>query len=221
MYANTEKFYPDYFKTVKDYHEVGGSGSIGWKYKWSSQEAEKNILRTHTTAVSARMLQKLAEDYKKTGVFKPKKYFSIDRVFRNESLDNTHLCEFHQIEGVVADYNLGLGHLLGTIEDYFKKFGIDKLRFKPTFNPYTQPSMECYAYNKLSKKWLEIGNSGLFRPEMLRPMGLPENVQVLGWGFSLERPAMIHYQLGNIRELFGSEVNIKGTAEASMYYFKE
>ena len=74
-------------------------------------EAEKNILRTHTTAVSSRMLHLLAEEYKKTGVFTPKKYFSIDRVFRNETLDNTHLCEFHQIEGFIVDKNLGLGLL--------------------------------------------------------------------------------------------------------------
>lgn len=58
-------------------------------------------MRTHTTAVSSRMLYKLAQG---TGGFRPAKYFSIDRVFRNETLDATHLAEFHQIEGLVADY---------------------------------------------------------------------------------------------------------------------
>ena len=219
--ANSEKFHPDYFKRVKEMHEKGGFGSIGWKYKWSADEAEKNILRTHTTAVSSRMLYKLAQDYKKTGKFTPKKYFSIDRVFRNESLDNTHLAEFHQIEGFIADYDLGLQHLLGTVEQYFKRLGLDKLRFKPAYNPYTEPSMEIFALHPVTKKWIEIGNSGVFRPEMLLPMGLPPNVNVIAWGFSLERPAMIHYHLSNIRDLFGHEVNIKHTQEASMYYFKE
>ena len=219
--ANSEKFHPEYFQRVKEIHEKGGFGSIGWKYKWSADEAEKNILRTHTTAVSSRMLYKLAEDYKKTGKFTPKKYFSIDRVFRNESLDNTHLAEFHQIEGFIADYDLGLGHLLGTVEQYFKRLGLDKLRFKPAYNPYTEPSMEIFALHPVTKKWIEIGNSGVFRPEMLLPMGLPSNVNVIAWGFSLERPAMIHYHLNNIRDLFGHEVNIKHTQEASMYYFKE
>ena len=219
--ANSEKFHPDYFKRVKEMHENGGFGSIGWKYKWSADEAEKNILRTHTTAVSSRMLYKLAQDYKKTGKFTPKKYFSIDRVFRNESLDNTHLAEFHQIEGFIADYDLGLGHLLGTVEQYFKRLGLTQLRFKPAYNPYTEPSMEIFALHPVTKKWIEIGNSGVFRPEMLLPMGLPSNVNVIAWGFSLERPAMIHYHLNNIRDLFGHEVNIKHTQEASMYYFKE
>ena len=117
--ANSEKFHPDYFKRVKEMHESGGYGSIGWRYKWNPDEAEKNILRTHTTAVSSRMVYLLAQDYKKTRKFTPKKYFSIDRVFRNETLDNTHLAEFHQIEGFIADYDLGLAHLLGTVEQYF------------------------------------------------------------------------------------------------------
>ena len=219
--AKSEKFHPDYFQRVKEMHEKGGFGSIGWKYNWSADEAEKNILRTHTTAVSSRMLYKLAQDYKNTGKFTPKKYFSIDRVFRNESLDNTHLAEFHQIEGFIADYDLGLAHLLGTVEQYFKRLGLEQLRFKPAYNPYTEPSMEIFALHPVTKKWIEIGNSGVFRPEMLLPMGLPKNVNVIAWGFSLERPAMIHYHLSNIRDLFGHEVNIKHTQEASMYYFKE
>ena len=219
--ANTQKFYPEYFNKVKEMHEKGGFGSEGWRYNWSDDEAEKNILRTHTTAVSSRVLFKMAEDYKKTGIFTPKKYFSIDRVFRNESLDNTHLAEFHQIEGFIADYDLGLSHLIGTCEQYFKRLGLNKLRFKPAYNPYTEPSMEIFAWHPVNKKWIEIGNSGVFRPEMLLPMGLPSNVNVIAWGFSLERPAMLHYHLNNIRDLFGHEVNIKHTQEASMYYFKE
>ncbi len=219
--SQTEKLYPEYFNKVKEMHEKGGYGSEGWKYEWSADIAQKNILRTHTTAVSARVLFKLAEDYKKTGKFVPKKYFSIDRVFRNETLDNTHLAEFHQIEGFIADYDIGLAHLLGTVEQYFKRLGLDKLRFKPAYNPYTEPSMEIFAWHPTNKKWIEVGNSGVFRPEMLLPMGLPSNVNVIAWGFSLERPAMLHYHLNNIRDLFGHEVNIKHTQEASMYYFKE
>ncbi|NWV20966.1 SYFA ligase, partial [Origma solitaria] len=86
--------------------------------------------------------------------FTPVKYFSIDRVFRNESLDATHLAEFHQVEGVVADRGLTLGHLMG----------ISQLRFKPAYNPYTEPSMEVFSYHEGLKKWVEVGNSGVFRP---------------------------------------------------------
>jgi phenylalanyl-tRNA synthetase alpha chain len=207
----------DYFMRVKNMHQSGGQGSVGWQYVWSEEEATKNILRTHTTAVSARMLYKMAQDFKSTGVFTPRKWFSIDRVFRNESLDSTHLAEFHQIEGLIADYNLGLGELITTIEDFFCRFGIKKLKFKPAYNPYTEPSMEIFAWHEGFKKYVEIGNSGIFRPEMLLPMGLPEDVSVIAWGLSLERPTMIHYGYKNIRDLFGHEVNVNDTKKSSIY----
>lgn len=166
----------EYYERVKTMHEQGGSGSIGYRTVFQREEATKNLLRTHTTAISSRMLYKLAN---RPGGFKPAKYFSIDRVFRNESMDATHLCEFHQVEGLIADYNLSLGDLIGTIDTFFRKIGITQLRFKPAFNPYTEPSMEVFGYHPDLKKWTEIGNSGMFRPEMLAPMGLPKNVRVI------------------------------------------
>lgn len=84
------------------------------------------------------------------------KLFSIDRVFRNETLDATHLAEFHQVEGVVADRNITLGHLLGTIKQFFSRLGIEQIRFKPAYNPYTEPSMEVFAYHPGLKKWVEV-----------------------------------------------------------------
>lgn len=111
-----------------------------YQYDWKLEEAKKNILRTHTTAVSSRMLYKLAKQVGVDNVskhycmsvncnvilqetFTPAKFFSIDRVFRNETLDATHLAEFHQIEGLVADRNLTLGDLIGTLYEFFKKLG--------------------------------------------------------------------------------------------------
>lgn len=185
-------------------HERGGFGSIGYGYDWQRSEAEKNLLRTHTTAVSSRMLYKLAQDG-----FRPAKYFSIDRVFRNEAIDRTHLAEFHQVEGVVCDYGLTLGNLIGVLQEFFDRLGMGaKLRFKPAYNPYTEPSMEIFSYSKELGKWMEVGNSGMFRPEMLRPMGLPEGVNVIAWGLSLERPTMILYGIDNIRDLFGHKVSL-------------
>ena len=180
-------FPSEYLEKVKKVHSVGGFGSQGYGYDWKIEEAKKNLLRTHTTAVSARMLYKVAQDYKSSGTFRPAKFFSIDRVFRNETLDATHLAEFHQIEGLVADRGLTLGDLIGIIYAFFKKLGIEKLRFKPAYNPYTEPSMEIFSFHEGLKKWVEIGNSGVFRPEMLLPMGLPEDVNVIAWGLSLER----------------------------------
>uniref|UniRef100_I3JMS7 Phenylalanine--tRNA ligase alpha subunit n=1 Tax=Oreochromis niloticus TaxID=8128 RepID=I3JMS7_ORENI len=202
--AHAHQFPQDYLERVKKVHSEGGYGSQGYKYDWKIEEAQKNILRTHTTAVSARMLYKLAQQK-----FTPVKYFSIDRVFRNETLDATHLAEFHQIEGVVADYGLTLGDLMGVLHQFFTKLGITKLRFKPAYNPYTEPSMEVFSYHEGLKKWVEVGNSGVFRPEMLLPMGLPEGVSVIAWGLSLERPTMIKYGINNIRELVGHKVNLQ------------
>lgn len=200
----SNNFPSDYLERVKKVHSSGGFGSQGYGYDWKIEEAQKNLLRTHTTAVSARMLYRLAQEG-----FRPVKYFSIDRVFRNETLDATHLAEFHQVEGVVADYNLTLGDLIGILYEFFKKLGITQLEFKPAYNPYTEPSMEIFCYHNGLGKWIEVGNSGVFRPEMLLPMGLPENVNVIAWGLSLERPTMIKYGLNNIRDLVGPKVDLQ------------
>ncbi|XP_072398556.1 phenylalanine--tRNA ligase alpha subunit [Diabrotica undecimpunctata] len=198
------KFPADYMERVKKVHSKGGYGSKGYGYDWQIEEAQKNLLRTHTTAVSARMLYKVAQQKE----FKPIKLFSIDKVFRNETLDATHLAEFHQVEGVIADYNLTLGDLIGVFAEFFKKLGIDQLEFKPAYNPYTEPSMEIFCFHPGLGKWIETGNSGVFRPEMLLPMGLPEDVSVIAWGLSLERPTMIKYGFNNIRDLVGPKVDL-------------
>ncbi|GAC96446.1 phenylalanyl-tRNA synthetase alpha chain [Pseudozyma hubeiensis SY62] len=201
----------DYLKRVTQVHQEGGFGSVGYRYPFDRQVTEKLVLRTHTTAVSSAMLYKLANQ---PGGFKPAKLFSIDRVFRNEAVDATHLAEFHQVEGVVADYNITLGDLIGFMEVFFKKMGVTNLRFKPAYNPYTEPSLEIFSYHQGLKRWVEVGNSGMFRPEMLRPMGLPEGVNVLGWGLSLERPTMIRYAVKDIRELVGHKVPIDSVENA-------
>jgi phenylalanyl-tRNA synthetase alpha chain len=192
----------EYWDNVREVHENGKYGSIGYRYPWKADESLRLVLRTHTTAISAAMLHKLAQN---PG---PARYFSIDRVFRNETVDATHLAEFHQVEGVIADYDLTLGGLIGFMKEFFKKMGIDDLRFKPAYNPYTEPSMEIFGEHKGLGKWVEIGNSGMFRPEMLESMGLPKDLRVYGWGLSLERPTMIRYKVSNIRELLGHKVDL-------------
>ncbi|CAH6721945.1 phenylalanine--tRNA ligase alpha subunit [[Candida] jaroonii] len=192
----------EYMKNVQQVHQEGKYGSIGYRYPWKLEESLRMVLRTHTTAISASMLKQLADDPK------PCRLFSIDRVFRNEAVDATHLAEFHQVEGVMAGYDITLGDLIGFMEDFFGKMGVNGLRFKAAYNPYTEPSMEIFAYHKTLKKWVEIGNSGMFRPEMLESMGLPKNLRVLGWGLSLERPTMIKYNVSNIRELLGHKVSL-------------
>ena len=120
---------PDYYRRVATTHEFGDYGSTGYRVPWSDEESRKLLLRTHTTASSANMLYKLAAECRgesvdehtsstsggKQGGFRPAKLFSIDRVFRNETMDATHLAEFHQVEGVVADHGLTLADLIGII----------------------------------------------------------------------------------------------------------
>lgn len=149
------------------------------------------------------------------------KYFSIDRVFRNETLDATHLAEFHQVEGMICDKNIGLSHLLGIMDTFFKKIGLKNLKYKPAYNPYTEPSLEIFGYHPMLKRWVEIGNSGIFRPEMLEPMGFEKDVNVIAWGLSLERPTMIYYNVANIRDLFGHKVSLQTTKDNQMCFIQK
>jgi len=123
------------------------------------------------------------------------------------------------VEGVVADYGITLGDLIGFMQVFFSKMGVKNLRFKPAYNPYTEPSLEIFSFHEGLKKWVEIGNSGMFRPEMLRPMGLPEDVNVLGWGLSLERPTMIRYGIKDIRHLVGHKVPLESVERAPAVRF--
>jgi len=174
--TGTKLDYDQYYKNVRTVHQDGLFGSIGYRYPFSDSETRRLVMRTHTTAVSTYCLHRLARNPR------PARYFSIDRVFRNESVDATHLAEFHQIEGVIADYGLTLGGLMDFLGQFFRKIGISDLRFKPAYNPYTEPSMEVFGYHEGLGKWVEIGNSGMFRPEMLLSMGLPEDLRCYGFG---------------------------------------
>merc|ERR1711924_421133 len=92
---------------------------------------------------------------------------------------------------------------------FFARIGISNLKFKPAYNPYTEPSMEIFGFHPGLNKWIEIGNAGVFRPEMLLPMGLPGDVRVIAWGLSVERPTMLLYGISNIRELFGAKMDVQ------------
>lgn len=196
---------------VKKVHESA------YKYEWSNKEALKNILRTHTTSCSMRMLYDMTKNGKE---LIPCKLFSIDRVFRNESVDATHLAEFHQIEGLVMGKNLSIGHLMGVLKEFFFKLGLKDIKFKPTFNPYTEPSLEIFSYHKSLQKWIEVGNSGIFRPEVLEPLNIKGEWKVIAWGLSLERPAMIKYGLKNIRELIGFKSDLEFIKNSEVCFFE-
>ena len=182
-------------KRVSDVHEDGGlTGSEGWQYPWDRDVAKQSVLRTHTTCVSARFLSE-----KKP----PLKMFSVGRVFRRETITYKHLPEFHQVEGIVAAEDINYKNLLGIIEEFYHKLGF-KVRFRPAYFPYTYLSTECEIYLPEKESWIELGGSGMFRPEVLEPLGV--ETPVLAFGLGIERLAMLKLGITDIRMLYKSDI---------------
>ncbi|HZS74362.1 MAG TPA: phenylalanine--tRNA ligase subunit alpha [Candidatus Nitrosotalea sp.] len=177
---------PDQIKKVSDAHKKG------WNYQWQSEEARRLVLRTHTTCVTIRELADQKHD--------EARLFSIGRVFRNEKLSYKHLAEFHQVEGVVVGKNVTLRDLMGLQTEFYHKMGIKKIKFWPTFFPYTEPSLQSMIYNEKLGKWVELFGMGIFRPEVTKPLGIKN--PVLAWGGGIERIAMLRYGLTDVRELY-------------------
>jgi phenylalanyl-tRNA synthetase alpha chain len=191
--------YKDCLENIKETHENGWrTGSTGWNYKFSKKESARLILRSHGTAISARTLIN-------KNLLVPGKYFSIARCFRPEVTDRTHLTEFNQVEGIVVGENLTLRNLLGVLERFAVELaGADKVKFRPDYFPFTEPSVELAAY-KEGYGWLEFGGSGIFRPELTEPLGV--KVPVLAWGLGVDRLFMMKNQIDDIRDLFTQDLN--------------
>lgn len=185
---------------VKKAHETGVEGSKGWGYEWTEKDAKKVVLRTHTTGISARTLSSL----KKSDL--PAKYFIIDKVFRNETVDWSHGFEFNQTEGIVIDKNLTFRHLLGYLKEFYKKMGFEKIKFIPSYFAYTEPSVEVKVYHEERKQWLELGGAGILRPEVTIPL-LGKDVQVLAWGQGFDRIIMDYYKIKDLREMYSNDLD--------------
>jgi len=184
---------------VKETHENGGdSGSLGWGYEWDENIAKKTLLRPHTTSTTMRRLAQFYRNNEKV----PVKVFCVDRVFRNERVDKSHLAEFTQVEGIVIDDNATLCDLIGLLSEFYRKMGFKKIVTRPGFFPYTEPSMEVAVYYDKLGEWLEMGGSGIFRPEVTYPWGIKEPTRVLAWGQGLERIAMLYYGRKDIRDFY-------------------
>ena len=168
-----------------------------WQYKWDINQAKTTVLRTHTTCVTIRHLANTTPD---SG-----RFFSLGRVFRNEKVSYKHLVEFNQVEGVVVGKNVTLRDLMGIQKEFYRRIGIDKVKFWPTFFPYTEPSLQTMVYNDHLGKWVELFGMGIFRPEVTRPLGIKN--PVLAWGGGIERIAMLRYLLDDVREFYNNDLN--------------
>jgi phenylalanyl-tRNA synthetase alpha chain len=186
-----------YYKGVKAVHENGGNtGSKGWDWPYSEEVATRLCLRPHTTPVSMRYLYEHRES--------PQKMFIIDRNFRSETLSATHAQEFNQCEGIIMDKGLTLRDLLGYLTSICKAVGIEKLKFKPGQFPFTEPSVETFGkHEKLG--WIELGGSGIFRPEVTIPLGIRDSV--LAWGIGSGRLYMAAMGINDIRDLYSRDLN--------------
>ncbi len=186
----------DLVEIVRQVHENGWkTGSLGWRYMWSRAEAEKALLRTHTTVNTIRYIARNPQI--------PFKVFSIGRIFRNEAMDSTHLPEFTQIEGIVCEKGSNFDMLCGLLKEFYRRMGITEVRLRPGYFPYTEPSVEVEIL--WNGQWMELGGAGVFRPEVTMPLGVDE--PVLAWGLGLERLGMLIWGLKDIREIYVSDVD--------------
>jgi phenylalanyl-tRNA synthetase alpha chain len=182
---------------VKSVHEDGGdTGSVGWRYEWSLERARQPVLRTHCTAATIRAL---AEDPRP-----PRKVFCVGPVFRRETISYKHLPVFHQVDGIIIDQSGSFASLLGTLAAFYRKMGFERFQFRPAFFPYTEPSVEIYVWHEAKGTWVEMGGSGVFRPEVTEPLGC--RVPVLAWGLGIERLALFRYGLEKIGDLYGGDL---------------
>ena len=190
-------------ENVKKAHEGGVDGSKGWQAEWEEKDAKKVVLRTHTTCLSAQTLEKIGKDLEKNV---PAKYFALGKCFRNETVDWSHGFEFNQTEGIVVDENANFRQLLGYLVEFFKKMGYEKIRIRPGYFPYTEPSLEIDVWHKEKKVWLELGGAGLFRPELTIPL-FGKHIPVLAWGPGFDRIIMEFFKIKDLRDMYRNDLN--------------
>jgi phenylalanyl-tRNA synthetase alpha chain len=184
---------PNIVDQVRRTHEDGWeTGSEGWGYKWSPEVSKQVVLRTHTTAATIRALAANPDP--------PGKFFCVGWTYRNETISFKHLPVFHQVDGIIIDEEANLASLMGTLQEFYSKMGFGRVKFKPAFYPYTEPSIDVVVYMESRGKWLEMGGAGIFRPEVTLPLGC--KYPVLAWGLGIERLAMLRFGLSDIRELY-------------------
>ncbi len=166
--------------------------------------AEGQVLRTHATSVTARMLEQSAKTNRVSSA-----YISIGKVFRNEATDITHEMQFFQIDGCMIGENITLAHMKGVLTQLYKTLlGEDsEIEFRPSFFPFTEPSVEVHA--KFKGKWLEMMGGGMLHPQVLKNAGFdPEKVQGFAFGGGLDRIAMIKWNVPDVRLFYQGDLRL-------------
>lgn len=168
----------------------------GWRAPYDRSVAKRLVLRSQTTAVSARYLAAHPKP--------PFRMFSLDRNFRVEAIDATHSIDFAQCEGILGGEGTSLRDLVGIFQALADAIGIRELRIRPSYFPFTEPSVEGYVkHPRLG--WMEVFPGGMLRPEVLRPLGV--DVPVAAWGIGIMRLAMVALGVSDIRDLFQDDLD--------------
>ncbi len=171
-------------------------GSRGWGYSWSLEKASKLMLRSHATAATVRFIAERKEP--------PARGFCIGRVFRRDRMDATHLPEFTNFDGVVMERGFSFRKLLGLLTQIMRSLGFQRVRFRPAYFPFTEPSVEGMVLIE-GMGWVEVFGAGMFRPEVLEIAGA--KAPVGAWGMGLERLAMALLSINDIRNLYTRDVD--------------
>ncbi len=185
-------------------HAGGPSGARHAGHVLPGVSRQGYLLRTHTSSVQIRVMEKQPP---------PVRIIVPGRVYRRDNADATHNPTFHQIEGLYVDRGVTVGDLKGTVEFVFKEvMGSDvKIRFRPHYFSYTEPSFEIdftsSLMRKMGKEWLEIAGCGMVHPQVFENVGYDPEVWT-GWafGFGIERIAMIRYGINDIRLFYENDV---------------
>ena len=199
--AETERYNFDMLNVPKD-HPARDMQDTFWFR--NEDVSEPTVLRTHTSPVQARYMEKHEP---------PIRVIVPGKVFRNEATDATHEAQFYQLEGLYVDKGVHLGHLKGTLEYFFSEFlgGEAEVRFRPSFFPFVEPGVEVdmkvSGESKLAGKWVEIMGAGMVHPNVLRNAGIdPEVYSGFAFGMGIDRMGFMKYGLNDVRDLYNGDL---------------
>lgn len=169
-----------------------------------SDAGGEKVLRTHTTNVSARAIEKAGKESKL-----PCAFISIGKVFRNEATDATHEIQFFQIDGTMVGEDISIADLKGVLTHFYKKMlGDDvEMEFRPSFFPFVEPGLEVWL--KFRNRWMEVMGAGMLHPNVLKNVGLdPKKIQGFAFGGGLDRIAMVKWNIPDVRLFYQGDLRL-------------
>lgn len=162
------------------------------------------VLRTHTTNVTARAIEKAGKEGRL-----PAGFISVGKVFRNEATDATHEMQFFQIDGSMVGEDISIADLKGVLTHFYKKMlGDDiEMEFRPSYFPFVEPGLEVWL--KFRNRWLEVMGAGMLHPNVIKNLGLdPKKVQGFAFGGGLDRIAMVKWDIGDVRYFYQGDLRL-------------